>query len=402
MYEEEQAKLFKPEIDRYKAAMRSWKAKCTGLEKAIEAAAKAGNSTCEFDERLERLQKEEPQPPLVPQLMYEDATPEALAWHLYTGWHSGALLSDEGGIVFGSHGMNKDSVMRNISLYNKLWDGKGVKIKRKTSESFNLHGARLTIGIAVQPDTLKEFFVTAKGLARGTGFLARCLIAWPESTQGTRLHASAPQTWEHKKALAAGLYGLLNIRPNMTEKGELILPVIDLSPEAKLAWIGFHDRIEKQLAPGAGLTEVRDVASKAADNAARIAALFHLYENSHLYAKGQKSEISKDHLAKAVVIAEWHLYEARRFFGEISNPHSISNAEKLEEWLLRCCRKNETDRVPARKVQREGPSSLRKKSELNEAVKELTEAGRARLIVDGKQRLIQVRPELLRGDDGVT
>jgi hypothetical protein len=344
---------------------------------------------------LEQLHANEPQPPLVPRLMYEDVTPEALVSSLHNGWHSAGLLSDEGGIVFGSHGMSKDSAMRNLSLLNRLWDGKGIKIDRKTTASARLRGARLTVGLAVQPDTLREFFGATKSLTRGTGFLARFLIAWPDSTMGTRFHKKAPERWTCKAAFAAGLTRLLNIEPEMNKRGELSPNVLDMSPEARHEWIRFHDSIEKRLAPGCDLTEVGDVASKTADNAARLAALFHLYEN------GPKGEISKDRLGKAVVIAEWHVYEARRFFGEISNPQSLSNAQKLEEWLLRYCRKNETDCLPTREAQKGGPPSLRRKIEFEAAVKELTEAGRARSIVDGKQRLIQVRPELLRKDDGV-
>lgn len=51
-----------------------------------------------------------------------------------------------------------------------------------------------------------------------------------------------------------------------------------LAPEAKTAWIAYHDAVEGELASGGELFDVRDVASKSADNATRLAALFHVFE----------------------------------------------------------------------------------------------------------------------------
>ncbi|WP_233418505.1 DUF3987 domain-containing protein, partial [Ferrovum myxofaciens] len=56
-----------------------------------------------------------------------------------------------------------------------------------------------------------------------------------------------------------------------------IIPgMVDLSDEAKALWIKFHDTIETELASKGTLFDVRDVASKVADNAARLAVIFHV------------------------------------------------------------------------------------------------------------------------------
>jgi hypothetical protein len=67
-----------------------------------------------------------------------------------------------------------------------------------------LHGARGAAddGLQIQEPTLRSFFDKISGaLARGTGFLARFLVAWPESTQGTRQIHRSPRrtgrTWPH-------------------------------------------------------------------------------------------------------------------------------------------------------------------------------------------------------------
>jgi hypothetical protein len=46
-------------------------------------------------------------------------------------------------------------------------------------------------------------------------------------------------------------------------------------------------------------------------------------------------------------------------------------------------------------VQRFGPGGLRDKAAFKDAVAELAELGRAKLVQDGKKRFVQIKPELL-------
>ena len=55
--------------------------------------------------------------------------------------------------------------------------------------------------------------------------------------------------------------------------------LLKFSPEAKTLWIEFYNTIESMLVSGNELYDVRDVASKSADNAARLAALFHVFKH---------------------------------------------------------------------------------------------------------------------------
>ena len=136
------------------------------------------------------------------------------------------------------------------------------------------------------------------------------------------------------------------------------------------------------------LYDVRDVASKTADNAARLAALFHTFT-------GAAGPIGLDAMEQAVSVAAWHLDEARRFLGQIALPAEIANPARLEKWLIEYCQRETTDKVPTREVQQFGPSGLRDKAMLTAAVQELAELGRVRFVRDGKKRLIQIHPEVL-------
>ncbi len=68
-----------------------------------------------MESALRDLEHDKPEPPRVPKLMREDATPEGLAKKLQKEWPSAGVVSNEAGIVFGAHGMGKESVMRNLA-----------------------------------------------------------------------------------------------------------------------------------------------------------------------------------------------------------------------------------------------------------------------------------------------
>jgi len=171
-YEAGQAEAAKPTIKDHKAAMEAWRAKRDGIKEKIRQLAKAGRPAHEQESALRDLEHDKPEPPRVPRLIYGDATPEALKWNLAKGWPSGGVVSSEAGLVFGAHGMGKDSVMRNLATLNQLWDGVDIATERRTTESFTVRGARLTIALQVQEATLRSFFDRSGGLARGTGFLS--------------------------------------------------------------------------------------------------------------------------------------------------------------------------------------------------------------------------------------
>ena len=119
----------------------------------------------------------------------------------------------------------------------------------------------------------------------------------------------------------------------MTDAGELVPAPLEMTPEGFAVWRRFYDNAERELAQGGELTDVRDVASKAGENCARIAALFHLFEN------GPCGRIQVDHVAAAIKLMTWHLFEARRLLAVLALPESLSNAAK-------------TDGPPARTVMR--------------------------------------------------
>ena len=386
-YQEEQAESMKPEIKEYQAAIASWEAERDGILSAVKTAGKKGAPTDKLRGDLAQLQQEKPEPPRVPRLILGDETPENLAWSLAKQWPSVGVLSSEAGVVFGSHGMNKDNAMRNLALLNVLWDGGAHSIGRRTSESFTVHGARLTMGLMIQETTLREFFSKSGMLARGTGFLARFLVAWPESTQGQRLFTDAPANWPHLATFNRRIAAILNQPTPIDENGALTPAMLSLAPDAKVAWVGYHDAIESELSRGGELYDVRDVASKSADNAARLAALFQQFEH------GMGGAIGLDSFERASRITAWHLSEARRFLGELALPAELADAVQLDSWLIGYCQRERVYIVGKNHVRQHGP--LRDGKRLDAAIQELAELDRLELVKVGKRLTIHLNPALV-------
>jgi len=375
-------------IKEYDAAITAWKSRQDGIKDEIRRHARKGQSTSDLDKNLYALEYEKPTEPKVPRLLYADATPEALAHGLALKWPSGGVVSSEAGVVFGSHGMSHESIMRNLALLNQLWDGSNIKIDRRSSESFTVQGARLTMALQVQEAALRDFLTRSGDLARGTGFLARFLIAWPESTQGRRYFTEAPSEWPRLEQYRQRLSSILNQEITINDAGILTPPMLSLTSEARREWVKYHDRVEMELSNTGKFSEIRDFASKSADNAVRIAALFHVF-------CGRDGDIAEDNFSGAMRIAEWHLNEALRFFGENALSDELNDALKLEKWLLEECCKS-TDRNGVRKNHALQCGPVRIKIRLDAAIKKLVDLRRLRLVEDQRAAIIQLNPAVIR------
>jgi putative DNA primase/helicase len=388
-YEAEARESQRREISAYRAKIASWEAQKAGCIDAIRKCATRNVDAGMHEERLKDIEEWKPEPVRVPRLLRGEETPDALAWSLMREWPASGVMSSEAGVILGGHGMKKDSMMRNLAVLNILWDGGSHSVGRRTSESFTVSGARLSISLQIQAQTLRSFFEASSGLARGTGFLARFLIYWPESTQGARFYSEPPEHWPALARFHRHIAMILEHPPVMDREGALLPTLLHFDAEAKKAWVNFHDAIEKQIGAGGELYDVRDVAAKSADNAARLAALFHVFQH------GAAGHISADTFARAARIAAWHLSEARRFFGEIAVPEDASNAARLDGWLIDWCRKKGVSEIAKSDIARQGPAPLREKTALNNALAELEDLCRIRLSKETGRMMVQINPALV-------
>jgi hypothetical protein len=138
-----------------------------------------------------------------------------------------------------------------------------------------------------------------------------------------------------------------------------------MSDRAKAVWVAFHDETEKAMAPDGALEALRDVAGKAAENAARVAGVL------SIVADPDASIIDADAMVAACELMTWYLAEGLRLTGLHRLSAELRNAMRLLEWL-QSKRKREITRT---EIMQFGPAPLRTKAAADAAFAVLEEHG---------------------------
>lgn len=315
-------------IKEVKSKLQIHTAKKDALITKIKNETAKDRSTLKLENDLQTLELNEPKRIITPKLFHEEVTPEALSFSVASGWQSSSLWSDEAGIVIGGQGMNQDNILKAITLLNRLWDGNKYSVDRKTSDNFTIEGRRFTCSLMMQYSVFEQFINRCGGISRGSGFLSRCLIVMPISTMGTRLYKE-PSHIVQTEPFNARISQLLDIPLPLDQKGRLTPKILQFSLEAKKIWIEFHNDIEKQLKIGGEYENIRDFAAKAAENTARLAGIFHVFEKGT-----EELIISQDMLKRAAGVITWHLRETNRIIEKQSIPQEIQDAQKFVDWII--------------------------------------------------------------------
>jgi hypothetical protein len=355
-HEKEMHQKYADHKTNYEAQARLWQLQKNALEKKITKLAPEPNS--ELANRLIALIKKKPVLNRTPYLMAKDITPEALISAL-RNWRSMGLMSNEAGAILNGRAAEK------LPMLNALWDGANHSVLRIGEEDFILSGARLTASLMLQPKTFQKFLTGRGSLARDNGFLARCLITKPFSTQGIRFTNSVQQfEFQALSRFEERVAEILSQPSNNSNEGSR--RVIELSADAINAWTFFSNDIELQLGQTGFFSEIKDAASKIAENAARMATLFHVFEKS-------EGLISLEHMNSAIEICKWHLFEFKKIFDPTpQTPKHIDDARLLEQWIRNNLHLYEFGYIPKNKVLQYGPNPLRSRQRLNLAVEYLS------------------------------
>src|SRR5690606_21316284 len=110
------------------------------------------------------------------------------------------------------------------------------------------------------------------------------------------------------------------------EGGELELNTLELSGEALAAWVRLHDGMERQVAPDTGrYAAIKPFAAKAAEHAARIAAVLAFFEGYQ--------EVTIEHVQRAAKLITYYLESMRIRTAEALEDQHLFEAGELLEWL---------------------------------------------------------------------
>lgn len=271
----------------------------------------------------------EPEPPLAPSIVSAEPTLEGIAKNMPILRAALGIFADEGGAFIGGHGMTAENRLRTISGLSSLWDGSPVTRWRAGDGVASFRGRRLSMHLMAQP--IAAAGLLADPVANGQGFLARFLMAEPASAIGTRLRVGHAPESDVALDVFADRIGTMLRRPLPLRDGsrnELDPPMITLAPDARELLQMFAIESERAQAPGGPLEAVRPFGSKAAEHAARLAAVM------ALYADPAVQTISGEAMADAVTLATFYLGEAARLADAATISAETAEAERLRRWLL--------------------------------------------------------------------
>lgn len=283
------------------------------------------------DRAMSERKRGDPPPsdePVQTSLFVSKATVEGILRLLQNQPHVG-VFSNEGAEIFGGHSMREDRRTSGVAFLCKAWDGSTLDSITAGDGVRVLIGRRVCMHAMLQPVVLRPLLSDA--IADGQGLLARCLIAQPESLAGTRLfpenmvpahERTSIQTFHQR--IAELVEQALPQAGDGTENQLMPSPLL-MHAEARDLWIEFYNEAERQQATGGMLEGVRPWASKAAEQAARIAAIVAVVEGH--------SEVTRDDMACAAKVVNFYLGEHVRLMGASVEDRHLRRLTLLLEWM---------------------------------------------------------------------
>jgi hypothetical protein len=380
---------------RDRLALARWSEQRKLDEAALETARKqaaAGKGEAETVFALrEKLETE--RAPVVTQLIADDVTPEKLNALLHDQGGAFAILSPEGGSVFGHVG-GRYSGMPNMETLLHGHAGDPIRVARASREGESIPRPYLTLAVSPQPvvaEQLKEIpGFTERGLA------ARFLACFPPSLVGYRSLAAHPIPRGISEGWQDLLARVLRLDPEHAEddQGFRSPHRLTLTPEALGVWKAFQHELERQMRPEQPLAEIREWASKAPGAAGRIAALLHLALVTPVDPP-ERWPIDADTMTRAIAILRFYIPHTLKFAAYLDGRGDRSREQKL--WsVLQGMEGTITKRAVWMRVKNQ--SAYRTASDVNAVLESLEELGYLRLVAiartDGRHGRHSERVEL--------
>ncbi|MEU8297644.1 YfjI family protein [Micromonospora sp. NPDC048909] len=259
--------------------------------------------------------------PVIPRLLADDSTVEAMARLMAEQDGRLGVLSAEGGL-FSTLAGRYSSGIPNLDLVLKAWSGDPVRVDRVSREAINLPEPVLSMGLAIQPAIVASL---AEGRHfRGSGLLARFLYALPDSLVGSRRVAPQPLPEPIFRAYRASVAKLTE---DIFTTGDIT--VIKLNEPARDALNKFRTEPEPRLHPDHGdLAAIADWANKLPGQLVRIAALFSLFDDS------AADSVDEPIMGEVIELADYFIAHARVAFDLMTGRRSPLEPARAVLWWI--------------------------------------------------------------------
>ncbi len=345
--------------DEYARALLNYKADLAAYQtakRAIESEGKRSKGAPSDRRRTvrERLLDlgDEPEPPRRPAIVIKDWTMEGVEKHQATVWPSVALFTMEGGVAVGGWSMKAENLLYSLGKLSTLWDGAESGRVRAGDGYEGAPGYRGSLHLGIQYKVAERLL--GNEMARNQGFLARTLIVWPESLEGTRFNGRfdpyvTDEYARWNRMLRAALDRPLPwINPDRPSFG-LRQRTLRLDPDAYGEYERFYNHIEKRLAPDGVYRVAAPFAAKLAEQALRIAAIQELVSDPDI------ETVSHEAVVSGIQIANHFLTEYIRCIGVAEVDQELRLAQEVLDWI----RDKEGGEVTSSRMMQFGPYGVR-------------------------------------------
>ena len=306
---------------------------------------KDGKNTEDIEKEIRDLKSGEPVAPRKPIFLYEQTTFEGLVEGLSKNLPSAGVVSSEGKNITDSTAFKKPG------LQNSLWSGDTVTTTTKSEGQTILDGVRLTTQVMIQPDVFNNFVEVHGNNLRGSGMLARFLVAVPSSTQGFRQSWEEFSNWCAYEGFCSRVDFLMRETMRRFEAGENKKSDITFSPEAADYWKMIHNEIESNLAFGGRFELAPEHGGRISENIARLAAIFSFFENG-------STEVRIPEVMSALHIV--FAYSNDFMSNMVGTPQYIKDGDTVWAWLRTKVFARGYRFVRKRYLLQYGPNCLRK------------------------------------------
>lgn len=353
-----------------------WRADCA----AWEAAKKKALQNAKGDHAAGRAALQalgpEPERPMDPILTAGEPTMAGLHQLFRTGRPSLGLMSDEGGAMLGGWGLSEEQRLNTAAGLNSLWDGSALKRVRAGDGATSLPGRRLALHLMVQPVAASRLFGDDE--LQGVGLLARMLTTAPAERAGTRFYR--PDDPDSQSALTLyhrQLAAILRM-PAQTAIGDprhLTPRRMEMDPGAIEAFRAYADSCEAKLGKGGEWEPIKPFGSKAAEHAARLAAVIGLFHDPEMQTLDAVA------FERGRRLADFYAGEALRLHGAAAIAAPLREADALRRWLADLGQPV----VGLATIYQRGPAGLRTAAKAREACQTLQDHGWLRGIGGGAE-----------------
>lgn len=313
--------VYKQELAAYETACKIKEKESEALERQLGEKKITPEKRQQLGEDLTalKLEQEEKQPPISPEILATDTTAEALSNLMERTGETAGIFSDEADFLKILAGLYNRGNAGNLQLPLTAYDGAPFSRLRGKGTMF-LSRPLLSICLYAQPTLYEE--IRSNSELQGRGLVGRLLFCVPRQMAGKR---NVRKCVCIDKAAETAYCDLLGGFLDTPQQPESTIPVILWEHDAAEEMLDYLQTVEDSMDDGNPMEQAKDYASKAGGVVLRIAGVLHM-----LWTQDATKPVSVETARRA---KELHMY----FFSEKMEAmeQEETREERLESTILK-------------------------------------------------------------------